>query len=476
MKKVLVMILLIFPLLVHADGVKLIDEIQRIADDAGGDKDSINLIADTGLAYDNTNDKNLRYVGKNPNNYVLFNGELWRIIGIMNNIENADGNVSARVKIIREESIGKYSWGSSPEEVNNGWGDNEWTYSNVLKVLSNYYNSTKGTCYDINNEEIECDFRENGLSSDAREMVEKVKWNIGAIKVERGYLKLKNYYSNERSSNISRKCNASGCLDTGFEGSVREPTWVGNIGLVYSSDYGYATSGADDNTERNRCINGVNFYSFGTGNNGWLTRGNCYDYDWLHLNYVPGFWTMNPYYNDYFESICVAQSEPLSSLSKAELLVYPVVYLKNNISIFAGDGSKDKPYVLGGFSVIVEGDKDSVKAKNGLSLNNLSEGKEIVLEIFKEGYALGVLKIIDEDGNELDYKKISDKEYKFIMPASNVRVMVQFLSNQEETQKEESVEEKENPETVDKILILIGSLTFVVLVYLFSIINIKKYN
>lgn len=36
---------------------------------------------------------NLRYVGKNPNNYVRFNNELWRVIGLFN----------GQVKIIRED-------------------------------------------------------------------------------------------------------------------------------------------------------------------------------------------------------------------------------------------------------------------------------------------------------------------------------------------------------------------------------------
>ena len=33
------------------------------------------------LVYDETKDNNLRYIGVNPNNYVSFNDELWRIIG-----------------------------------------------------------------------------------------------------------------------------------------------------------------------------------------------------------------------------------------------------------------------------------------------------------------------------------------------------------------------------------------------------------
>jgi len=43
------------------------------------------------LLYDETIDNNLRYVGASPNNYVLFNDELWRVIGVMNNVEDESG-------------------------------------------------------------------------------------------------------------------------------------------------------------------------------------------------------------------------------------------------------------------------------------------------------------------------------------------------------------------------------------------------
>ena len=62
------------------------------------------------LKFDNTADNNLRYVGANPNNYVSFNNELWRIIGVFNNIDDGTGMTETRLKIVRNESIGTYSW------------------------------------------------------------------------------------------------------------------------------------------------------------------------------------------------------------------------------------------------------------------------------------------------------------------------------------------------------------------------------
>ena len=50
-----------------------------------------------------------RYIGANPNNYVKFNDELWRIIGVFD-VDDGTGKIEKRMKIIRNESIGNYSW------------------------------------------------------------------------------------------------------------------------------------------------------------------------------------------------------------------------------------------------------------------------------------------------------------------------------------------------------------------------------
>ena len=56
----------------------------------------------TNLAYDETVDNNLRYIGANPNNYVSFNVELWRIIGVMNNIDDGTGTKETRGKLVKD--------------------------------------------------------------------------------------------------------------------------------------------------------------------------------------------------------------------------------------------------------------------------------------------------------------------------------------------------------------------------------------
>ena len=77
-------------------------------------KDTVNLATDDA-------DNNVRYIGKDPSNYVYFNCsdysnptadtcELWRIIGVFNNVTKRDGSKENLVKIIRADSLGEFSW------------------------------------------------------------------------------------------------------------------------------------------------------------------------------------------------------------------------------------------------------------------------------------------------------------------------------------------------------------------------------
>ena len=69
-----------------------------------------NFFLSSEIIEDETNDNNLRFIGADPKNYVWFNDELWRIIGVMNNIDDGTGKKETRLKIIRNEPIGNYSW------------------------------------------------------------------------------------------------------------------------------------------------------------------------------------------------------------------------------------------------------------------------------------------------------------------------------------------------------------------------------
>lgn len=105
---------------------------------------SLSLINDKqgGTALDE--DGNIRYYGASPNNYVYFNCstypttncELWRIIGTFGD----------KIKIVRNESIGKYSWDNKDKTTGaeTNYGKNDWTDARLMKLLNPGYESETG--------------------------------------------------------------------------------------------------------------------------------------------------------------------------------------------------------------------------------------------------------------------------------------------------------------------------------------------
>ena len=122
------------------------------------------------------NENGYRYEGKDPNNYIWFNNELWRIIGVF---DEATHGVSGQnlVKIIRANSIGGLAWHKS--------NTNDWTASSLMNLLNGaYYNSQNGTggeyCYGYSTTTPgNCDYTESGINDTYRPMIENVTWHLG---------------------------------------------------------------------------------------------------------------------------------------------------------------------------------------------------------------------------------------------------------------------------------------------------------
>ena len=104
-------------------------------------------------------------------------------------------------------------------------------------------------------------------------MLDQALWNLGSNPLEPNYREISPFlfYTFERSNNSSTICSpASACNDT----IERTVTWIGKIGLMYPSDYGYATSGGTT-TDRTTCLNTYchnwpSFYDW--YNNNWFDR------------------------------------------------------------------------------------------------------------------------------------------------------------------------------------------------------------
>ena len=235
-----------------------------------------------------------RYVGVNPNNYVSFNDEIWRVIGLVN--VKVGESVEQRLKIVRTEDInnqkkfGKYKFDNKNEGVGSSdsfSGSNDWTDSQLKDMLNGiYYESGIGDCYNGNSLS-QCDFSTGtvlpkGINQTARDMVDKdVIWNLGGW--NDAEISVKEFYEKERGISV-------------YSGKKRFTEWsnvtdVGEkhngIGLIYPSDYGYATNGGS--LGRDKCLDTI------LGYNGWYTGSyltECANKDWLKNS--NGMWTLTP--------------------------------------------------------------------------------------------------------------------------------------------------------------------------------------
>ena len=121
--------------------------------------------------------------------------------------------------------------------------------------------------------------------------------------------------------------------------SGRPTEWIGQIGLMYPSDYGYATSGGST-TNRASCL-ATPLYSWSSS-----SYIDCYTNDWLYdsSNFQ---WTLT-LYADYSTRVFAVLSNGRVDINYANdsNAVSPVLYLSSNVRISGGSGSSSDPYQL----------------------------------------------------------------------------------------------------------------------------------
>ena len=294
--------------------------------------------------YDTTNNLmqdtagNIRYYGATPKNYVYFNCdsypstncELWRIIGVF------DG----KIKLMRNETIGKYSWDTSASSVNSGSGVNEWSQADLMKLLnpghesesvggSLYYNSKSGTCYSgQSNATTSCNFTSTGIKNDTtRNMIADTTWNLGG------------WSSSEVFSNVMyEKERGIATVSNPSDGLTRTTQWTGKIALAYPSDYGYAT-------DLSKCSQTLSYYSNST----------CKSNDWMYSIFKTSGsdnnWLLTPDSRDGFYAFYVYSTGGGGNAGYFIHLAYgvaPVLYLSSDQDIVSGGGSQSNPYQLAG--------------------------------------------------------------------------------------------------------------------------------
>ena len=160
-----------------------------------------------------------RYRGASPKNYVTFNNEVWRIIGVFPT-DDGNGNIENRIKLIRNESIAPQKWNTT--KVSSTSTYNNWTGATLQIYLNgDYYNS---------------------LIDTSKSMIGNAKYYLGGKTPtfnNNGYVDTPlQFYSYERK--------IQNTTSNEFYNGTNPNSWVGKLGLMYLSDYGYASSNCEN--------------------------------------------------------------------------------------------------------------------------------------------------------------------------------------------------------------------------------------
>ena len=235
-----------------------------------------------------------RYRGKDPKNYVTFNNEVWRIIGVFP-VDDGTGNIENRIKLIRNASVGTQLWNST--QVSSTSSYNNW----IGATLKTYLNTTYY----------------NTLSNiDEQSMIGNAKYYLGGYTQSTGI-------SKDMMYQYERKISGS---NTYYYGT-NPNSWTGKIGLMYISDYGYAAS--------DTCTSNLSSYNDET----------CTSNNWLY-NIKKNEWLL-PQRSNYSGDVFNIDADGLvgfNSASNNNYAVRPTLYLKYNVQISSGDGTSSNPY------------------------------------------------------------------------------------------------------------------------------------
>ena len=270
-----------------------------------------------------------RYRGASPKNYVTFNNEVWRIIGIFPT-DDGTGKIENRIKLIRNESIGEYGWDGDSIAYNYSKQDNLMLLQDNNKSKVEYLE--KGNKYDVmltvptpsgcdsckNNWTIATlktrlnEVYLNSLTNETRNMIGDTKYYLGGYNTTN--IKKDIMYQYERKISGSN-----------YYYGTNPNSWVGKLGLMYASDWGYATTDTCTQT---------------------LQQG-CKDNNWIHSGSFEWTLTQDTSCIGVFEIQYSSVASRNLADSYATIGVRPVLYLISSVQITGGEGTSTNPYTLG---------------------------------------------------------------------------------------------------------------------------------
>ena len=254
-------------------------------------------------------DNSYRFSGADPNNYVCFGSDeetcpadnLYRIIGIF------DGEV----KLIKHDYAGESTLGTAPARIVT---PNSSYYKGSLSRIPYYYwsgsssnDSNTWSSSTLNTDILNGTYL-NTLGSEWSSLIATTSWKVGGMAWSTTNT-AKQYYTTE------------------LEGSSSSTTYSAKVGLMYVSDYGYATSPENWNTA---------LYNYGNDtnrNNNWMFMG-AYE------------WTISRDSDNTNYAFYVLDAGGVRENVNGHRGVRPSFSLESSVVLSGGSGSSADPYLI----------------------------------------------------------------------------------------------------------------------------------
>ena len=277
----------------------------------------------------------LRYEGADPNNYICLDNKtsgncsdsslLFRIIGLFDEDTSSDGTNSRGTKKLLK-IIDTNNYGGTSGKYWNSAGTNNWSTASLKTELNGTYLTTLLGTTNI-----------NGKLSSA---IANAKWHLGgASSSNYSTLTVEGIYTQEKNTSA---------IYSGNPASI-----YAKVGLMYPSDYGYASDGGTT-TNKSSCRS-KELYNWDGSSFSY-----CKNNDWLYTSQVTSWgsnkieWLLSPFSSNSARAAGLYSSGVVSfgssgSVGSGLFAVRPTFYLDSSILkiVGTGDGTKDNAYRVG---------------------------------------------------------------------------------------------------------------------------------
>ena len=277
----------------------------------------------------------IRYEGADPKNYICLDNKtggacsdsslLFRIIGLFDEDTSSDGTTRAGTKKLLKV-IDTNNYGGASGKVWNSAGTNNWSTASLKTELNGtYLDALLGTL---------------NVNSKLSSAIANAKWNLGgASDSNHKTLTAEGIYTEERNTSAIYSGNPSSIY--------------AKVGLMYPSDYGYATVGGSATSKEN--CRAKELYNWDDS-----SYSDCKNNDWLFTSQATSWgsnkseWLLSPYSSDSSRAARLNRAGYVGLsingiVGDYLLAVRPTFYLDSSILkiVDTGDGTKDNAYRVG---------------------------------------------------------------------------------------------------------------------------------